>query len=82
MSGPFRLLGLCIIANRPVPYMGDVVTWGRPSVWKSIDVVMATTNTLIQLAIVGAQCAGWLRMPTLPCIVHAVGIVAALICKR
>ena len=79
---PFRLMGLCIIANGLVSYMGDVVTWGRPSVWKSIDVAMATTNTLIQLAIVGAQCAGWLRMPVLPCVVLAIGIVAALVCKR
>ena len=79
---PFRLMGLCIVANGLVSYMGDVVTWGRPSVWKSIDVAMATTNTLIQLAIVGAQCAGWLRMPVLPCFVLAIGIVAALVCKR
>ena len=81
---PWRLMGLSVFANGFFSYMGDVETWGRSSAWKSADRVLATTNTVLQIVIVGLACAG---VPERPFPLEAVaalatGVVGALACKQ
>ena len=75
-------MGVCIMLNGLISYMGDVVTWGRPSFWQQLDVALAVFNTVVQLLLVAAQCAGFFAMPVLPSAALGVGLIVALACKR
>ena len=79
---PFRLMGASVALNGPLSYMGDVVTWGRPSRWKTADRVLATTNTLVTSSLIPFGALGLMHFPLASVVVLAVGIVAALLCKR
>jgi len=79
---PFRTMGLCIFANGILSYMGDVATWGYNSRWKTADVAMAVTNTLLQGLIVLMSVVGIADFPALPTAVLAVSLVVAIFCKK
>ena len=74
-------MGASVALNGPLSYMGDVVTWGRPSRWKTADRVLATTNTLVTSSLIPGAL-GLMHFPLASVVVLAVGIVAALLCKR
>ena len=75
-------MGASVALNGPLSYMGDVVTWGRPSRWKTADRVLATTNTLVTSSLIPFGALGLMHFPLASVLVLAVGIVAALLCKR
>ena len=79
---PFRAMGVAIALNGPVSYMSDVVKWGLPSVWQTLDVVLATANTLVQVAIAVMQASGLMAFPAAPAGLHALSICVALYCKH
>jgi len=60
---PFRTMGGAIVLNGLLSYMGDTHTWGRPSCWKSADVLFATANTALQFVLVLLHLLGPMTFP-------------------
>ena len=78
---PTRTMGASIFVNGLFSYMGDVATWGWHSFWKTADVILATINTLVQVAIVVLGAVGVASFPLAAAGTLAVSIVVALGCK-
>lgn len=76
------MMGLMIFSNGFFSYMADVETWGRPSIWKPLDRLLATTNSLLQIAIVATGSLGGATFPPLPVGVLGVSVALALACKQ
>lgn len=79
---PFRTMGVGIFINGILSYMGDVVTWGYESWWKTADVCLAVFNTILQAVIVFMAFEDIAHFPPVPPIVHGVSLIVALTCKR
>jgi len=79
---PFRTMGAFIFVNGLLSYMGDTYTWGHASCWKTADVLAATTNTLLQFALVLLHVLGPMSFPRDMVSVFTVSLVAAVVCKR
>ena len=82
MAFPWRVMGMSVFANGFASYMADVETWGRPSPWKAIDRLLATTNSLIQVAIVVMACTTDATFPWPSPTILGTGVLIALACKR
>ena len=82
MSFPWRPMGLMIFANGFFSYMADVECWGRPSSWKAVDRLVATTNTLLQFALVLLHLLGPMSFPRDMVSVFTVSLLVAVACKR
>ena len=82
MLFPWRFMGLMIFANGFFSYMSDVETWGRPSIWKPMDRLLATLNCLIQVAIVAIAASGKATFPWQSPAILGTGVVLALMCKQ
>lgn len=80
---PWRLMGLSVHFNGFCSYMADTVTWGRSnSIWKTIDVVFASTNTLLQIVIVILCLMGMATFPLIPVACLTTGIVTGIFFKH
>jgi hypothetical protein len=79
---PWRVVGIMIFANGFLSYMADVQTWGRPSPWKTADRVLATINSLLQLAVVLLACMGQATFPPAPVAALGTGVATGLFCKQ
>jgi hypothetical protein len=81
---PWRCMGLSVFANGFVSYMADVETWGRVSVWRTIDHFLATTNSVLQIVIVVAAAMGAAETPFPLESVGTLGasVLVALACKH
>ena len=53
----WSVLGAALLLQGVASYMNDVVSWGRPSVWKSIDPKMASTLFLLAGPLLGVRSA-------------------------
>lgn len=82
MLFPWRFMGLMVFSNGFFSYMADVESWGRPSIWKALDRLLATLNSLIQIAIVVAGLAGNATFPWQSPAILGTGVVLALLCKH
>lgn len=82
MAFPWRLMGLMVFANGFFSYMADVETWGRTSRWKAADRLLATTNTLLQIAIVASACMGHASFPVESVALLFTGVATGLVCKH
>lgn len=82
MLFPWRFMGLMVFANGFFSYMSDVETWGRPSIWKPLDRMLATLNSLIQMAIVAIAASGSASFPWESPAVLGTGVLLALVCKQ
>ena len=56
-------MGAAIVLNGLLSYMGDTHTWGRPSCWKTADILLATTNTALQFVLVLLHVLGPMSFP-------------------
>merc|ERR1711920_265370 len=64
---PFRMMGIGIALNGLISYMSDVVMWdAAKSCWKQVDVLLATSNTLVQVLIMLLYMCGLMSSPTAP----------------
>ena len=82
MAFPWRVMGVAVFANGFASYMADVETWGRPSPWKGIDRLLATTNSLIQVAIVVLAFCTDATFPWQSPAILGTGVLTGLACKR
>lgn len=82
MVFPWRVMGLSVFFNGFASYMADVETWGRPSVWKAIDLVFATSNSLMQIGIVATAAFGGATFPWPSPAFLGAGVAIALVCKQ
>ena len=62
--------------------MADVVTWGEESAWKVADIVIASTNTILQATIVILSLAGYSTFSLPPVAALGTGLTFALISKK
>ena len=79
---PFRTMGAAIVLNGLLSYMGDTQTWGRPSCWKTADILLATTNTALQFVLVLLHVLGPMSFPRDMVCVFTASLLLALYCKR
>ena len=80
---PFRCMGVAITLNGFASFAADVIHIGHPqTIWKPIDVVLATGNTIVQMLIATLQLLGLTSFPPLAGSVFAASVCAALYCKR
>jgi len=79
---PFRTMGGAIVLNGLLSYMGDTHTWGRPSCWKSADVLFATANTALQFVLVLLHLLGPMTFPRNMVGVFTTSLLLAVYCKR
>ena len=79
---PFRAMGVAIFINGLLSYMGDVWTWGYESPWKMADVLLATTNSVLQGVIVLMSAAGFAHFPPASPALLGVSLAVALFCKH
>lgn len=79
---PVRTVGVLVFINGWLSYMGDYHTWGVWSRWKAADIVLATTNTLLQMGIVAMAMLGYAEFPPEAPTTLGVSLVIALCCKR
>lgn len=79
---PFRVMGAAVFVNGLLSFMGDVVTWGYESHWKTADVLLATTNSALQAIIVLMSLAGFAHFPPASPALLGVSLVVALFCKH
>ena len=82
MVFPWRAMGLAVVINGFASYMADVETWGRPSAWKSVDRLLATSNSLVQIAIVTLAFLTDATFPWPSPTILGSGVLIALLCKR
>eukprot|EP00966_Prymnesium_polylepis_P122553 2833209-Prymnesium_polylepis.1 len=75
-------MGVGIFVNGLLSYMGDVATWGYTSRWKTADVVLATTNTVLQGIIVVMAFAGAAHFPPASPALLGFSLAVALFCKQ
>ena len=79
---PWRCTGLAVVCNGFLSFMADVQTWGRRSAWKTADRVIATVNTLLQVAVVVLCCMGYSNFPIESPLCLGTGVALALVCKQ
>jgi len=82
MLFPWRCMGISVFVNGFTSYMSDVETWGRPSVWKATDLLLATTNSLLQIGIVIVSFLSDATFPLESVGCLATGVLIALACKQ
>ena len=82
MVFPWRCMGLSVFMNGFASYMADVETWGRPSAWRLFDRVLATTNVLLQCAVVASALLGDASFPPESPAVLGGSVLVALACKQ
>ena len=75
-------MGGAIVLNGLLSYMGDTQTWGRPSCWKTADILLATTNTALQFVLVLLHTLGPMSFPRDMVCVFTASLLLALYCKR
>ena len=78
---PFCTMGFGIVVNGILSYMGDVYTWGVWSRWKAADIILATTNTLLQFLLVAMGICGYAAFPPEAPALLALSLAIALFCK-
>ena len=79
---PWRITGLCVFFNGFCSYMADTITWSQPkSIWKKIDILIATLNVLLQIAIVILSIAGFSTFTFNPVICLGISIIAGILFK-
>lgn len=79
----WRVLGILLLFQGPVSYMGDVVCWGVESAWKTVDIFFAS-GALTALCGPGVICwhlAGRSTFPMWTMAVYAVGIAGGCAAK-
>lgn len=83
MHFPFRSIGIAVTLNGLISYLSDVVYLGNANnPCKKIDVVLAASNTVVQVLIAILQIGGFMSFPRIVGSVFAMSIVAALYSKR
>ena len=60
---PWTLMMACLTFQGIFCYLGDVTTWGQPSVWKALDVWLAIVNTCLYGFFALLPILGWADWP-------------------
>jgi hypothetical protein len=79
---PWEVFGTLLFFNGVTSYAADVLTWGHASVWKMVDVWLASCDTLLTVALLGMCSLPSCTLPALSRKCVALGVLLALWSKR
>ena len=79
---PWEVFGTLLFFNGGTSYAADVLTWGHASAWKTVDVCLASCDTLLTVALLGMCSIPSCTLPTHARGCIALGVLLALWSKR